>query len=75
MIKNPNVIQFIHFSVHRPSRKRNVDTSIHTQYNVRSDIRLIDLCVLAVERDFSINFEKLMDDFANSHKDRRILLK
>ena len=40
-----------------------------------SDIRLSDLCALAVERDFSINFEKLMDDFANSHKNSRILLK
>ena len=33
--------------------------------SIMSDIRLSDLCVLAVERDFSINFEKLMNDFAN----------
>ena len=39
-----------------------------TRSNTISDIRLNDLCVLAVERDFSINFEKLMDDFANSQK-------
>ena len=40
-----------------------------------SDIGLSDLCVLAVKRDFSVNFEQLMDDFADSHKNTRILLK
>ncbi len=39
------------------------------------DIRLNDLCVLAVERDFNINFEKLMDNFTELHKNSRILLK
>jgi len=33
-----------------------------------TDTRLSDLCVLVVERDFDINFEKLMDDFADAHK-------
>ena len=32
-----------------------------------TDTRLSDLCVLVVERDFDINFEKLMDDFADAH--------
>ncbi len=46
-----------------------------TGRNTMSDTRLSDLCVLAVERDFNINFEKLMDDFADLHKNCRILLK
>jgi len=46
-----------------------------TTLNTMSDTRLDDLCILAVERDFIINFEKLMDAFADSHKNSRILLK
>lgn len=43
--------------------------------NSMSDNRLNDLCVLAVERDSAIDFEKVMDDFADLHKNSRILLK
>ncbi|CAF1475900.1 unnamed protein product, partial [Adineta ricciae] len=43
--------------------------------NTMSDNRLSDLCVLAVERDFVVDFEKLIDDFADLHKNSRILLK
>ncbi len=46
-----------------------------TTRNKMSENRFSDLCVLAVERDFNINFEKLMDNFANLHKNSRILLK
>jgi hypothetical protein len=46
-----------------------------TTCNTMSDIRLNDLCVLAVERDFNINFEKLMDNFVDLHENSRILLK
>jgi hypothetical protein len=46
-----------------------------TTRNTMSDNRLNDLCILAVERDFNINFEKLIDDFADSYKNRKILLK
>jgi len=46
-----------------------------TTCNTMSDIRLNDLCVLAVERDFNINFEKLMNNFADLHENSRILLK
>jgi hypothetical protein len=46
-----------------------------TTRNTMSDIRLSDLCVLAVERDISIDFEKLIDSFADLHKNSRILLK
>ncbi len=42
---------------------------------IMSDNRLSDLYVLAVERDFNINFEKLMDNFVDLHKNSRILLK
>jgi hypothetical protein len=46
-----------------------------TTRNTMSDNQLSDLCVLAVERDFNINFEKLMDNFVDLHKNSRILLK
>ena len=46
-----------------------------TTRNTISDDRLSDLCVLAVERDFAIDFEKLIDDFADLRKNSRILLK
>ncbi len=46
-----------------------------TTRNTMSDNRLNDLCILAVERDFNINFEKLINDFGDSHKNRKILLK
>ena len=45
-----------------------------TARNTMSDTRLSDLCVLAVERDFNINFEKLMDNFSDLHKNSKILL-
>jgi hypothetical protein len=43
--------------------------------NTMLDIRLSDLCVLAVERDFNVDLEKLMDNFSHLHKNSRILLK
>ena len=46
-----------------------------TARNTMSNSRLNDLCVLAVERDFDINFEKLIDTFSDLHKNSRILLK
>ena len=46
-----------------------------TTRNTMSDKRLSDLCMLAVKRDFAIDFENLMDDFADLHKNCRILLK
>ena len=46
-----------------------------TTHNTMSDNRLNDLYVLAVVCDFVINFEKLMDGFADLHKNSRIWLK
>ena len=43
--------------------------------NTMTDGRLNDLCVLAVEREIDINCEQLIDDFANVHKNSRIMLK
>jgi hypothetical protein len=40
-----------------------------------SDVRLSDLCVLAIERDFVIDLEKAIDHFAEKDKNTRILLK
>ncbi len=46
-----------------------------TTRNTMSDNRLIDLRALPVERDFNINLKKLMGNFADLHKNSRILLK
>lgn len=46
-----------------------------TARNTMSDSRLSDLCVLAVERDFDVNFDRVIDDFAKIHQNSRILLK
>ena len=43
--------------------------------NSMSDSRLSDLCVLAIERDFDVDFEKVIDSFSEKHSNCRILLK
>jgi hypothetical protein len=43
--------------------------------NNMSDNRLSDLSLLAIERDFSIDYEKIIDAFAIQHKNSRIILK
>ena len=43
--------------------------------NSMSDSRLSDLCVLAIERDFVVDFEKVIDEFAEKDRNSRILLK
>ncbi len=43
--------------------------------NSMSDVRLSDLCILAIERDFVIDLEKVIDRFSEKHKNSRILLK
>ncbi|CAF1551629.1 unnamed protein product, partial [Rotaria sordida] len=42
--------------------------------NSMTDKRLSDLTVLAIERDFDINFERVVDKFAKNRKNCRILL-
>jgi len=42
--------------------------------NSMTDKRLSDLTVLAIERDFDINYERVIDQFASNHKNCRILL-
>ena len=42
--------------------------------NSMTDKRLSDLTVLAIERDFDINFERVVDKFEKNHKNCRILL-
>lgn len=42
--------------------------------NSMTDKRLSDLTVLAIERDFDINYERVIDKFAQNHKNCRILL-
>lgn len=43
--------------------------------NSMSDTRLSDLSLLAIERDFPADFEKIVDLFADKHKNSRIILK
>ena len=43
--------------------------------NSMSDKRLSDLTVLAIERDFDINYERVIDAFSVNHKNSRILLR
>ena len=40
-----------------------------------SDNRLSDLSLLSIERDFCIDYEKIIDAFAIQHKNSRIILK
>ena len=54
------------------SKMKMIKTKVR---NTMTDDRLNDLCVLAVERDIDVNFEQLIDDFANVHKNSRIMLK
>ncbi len=43
--------------------------------NSMNDDRLSDLTVLATERSFEIDFEQVIDFFANNHKNSRIILR
>jgi hypothetical protein len=43
--------------------------------NTMTDNRPSDLGLLAVERDFDINFEQLIDKFSDIYKNSRIMLK
>ena len=42
--------------------------------NSMSDERLSDLSILAIEKKFEIDFEKVVDVFAKNHKNSRIML-
>lgn len=43
--------------------------------NSMSNRRLSDLTILAVERDFTLNYEHVIDKFSSNHKNCRILLR
>jgi hypothetical protein len=43
--------------------------------NSMTDKQLSDLTVLAVERDFDINYKRVIDKFASNHRNCRILLR
>ncbi|CAF4599072.1 unnamed protein product [Rotaria socialis] len=43
--------------------------------NSMSDNRLSDLSLLAIEREFCVDYEKIIDAFAIQHKNSRIMLK
>ena len=42
--------------------------------NTMGDERLSDLGILAIEKEFNIDFEKVVDVFAKAHKNSRIML-
>ena len=46
-----------------------------TARNSTSDTRLSDLPLLAIERDIIVDYENIIDAFANQHKNSRIQLK
>ena len=54
------------------SKMKLIKTSIR---NSMTDDRLSDLCLLAVERNISVNFEQLIVKFSDIHKNSRIILK
>jgi hypothetical protein len=43
--------------------------------NTMTDDRLSDLCLIAIERDIEVDFEQLIDIFADVYKNSRIMLK
>ena len=43
--------------------------------NTMNDTRLSDKCLLAIARDFKIDFEKVIDIFSLNHENSRILLR
>ncbi len=78
----PTLVQLIECAITIPvssttcertfSKMKLIKTAIR---NTMTDNRLSDLCLLAVERDFDINFEQLIDKFSDIHKNSRIMLK
>ncbi len=54
------------------SKMKKIKTTVRS---TMTDDRLSDLCILAVERDMDVNFEQLIDDFSEIHKNSRIMLK
>lgn len=54
------------------SKMKLIKTTIR---NTMTDDRLSDLCLIAIERDIEVDFEELIDMFADVHKNSRIMLK
>ncbi|CAF1357469.1 unnamed protein product [Rotaria magnacalcarata] len=54
------------------SKMKMIKTKVR---NTMTDERLNDLCVLVAKHDIDVNFEEIIDDFANAHKNSRIMPK
>ncbi|CAF3192960.1 unnamed protein product, partial [Rotaria sp. Silwood2] len=54
------------------SKMKLIKTRIRT---TMADERLSDLCILSIERDFNIDFEQVIDQFAVNRNNSRILLR
>ncbi|CAF1329996.1 unnamed protein product [Rotaria sordida] len=78
----PNTIQMIKAVITMPVSQVTCERSFSKMKliktyarNTMNDDRLSDLTVLATERSFEIDFEQVVDAFANNHKDSRIILR
>ncbi|CAM4904862.1 unnamed protein product [Rotaria socialis] len=54
------------------SKMKLIKTRIRT---TMADERLSDLCILAIERDFQMDYEQVIDQFSISHNNSRIMLR
>ena len=73
MIKNSMTMPISQVTCERSFSKMLIITNYLR--NSMSDKRLSDLTVLAIERDFDINYERVIDAFSVNHKNSRILLR
>lgn len=78
----PNTIRMIKAAVTMPISQVTCERSFSKMKliktyarNSMNDDRLSDLTILAIERAFEIDFENVIDVFANNHKNSRIMLR
>ena len=78
----PTVMSMITGAVIIPVSSTNCERSFskmklvkRSTRNTMNDTRLSDKCLLAIERNFEIDFEKVIDDFSLNHGNSRILLR
>ena len=77
----PTVISIITGALTIPVSSTNCERSFskmklikRSTRNTMNDSRLSDMCLLAVERYFQIDFERVIDIFSLNHGNSRILL-
>ncbi len=77
----PQTLRMIKNAIAKPISKVTCERSFSKMKIIKSylrnsmtDKRLSDLTVLAVKRDFDINYKRVIDQFASNHKNCRILI-